>query len=157
MAKHNSQSSKESKSSKQSQGWRPWRKLFSKSPSTTPTQSTSSLALLSSTVDSRDQPKSSAQQATLTTTSLDQFHGLASNPPENRQTAPKPGSSTKDSLKVTGRAILTLAKRLPDIADPNPVKIALGLVKLIIEIQKVRRGSSHCSPPDYLPRLWQTI
>ena len=41
--------------------------------------------------------------------------------------------------------MLTLAKRLPEIADPNPVKIALGLVKLIIEIQQVRRGSSHCS------------
>jgi len=82
---------------------------------------------------------------------------LASNPPENRQTAPKPGSSTKDILGVTGRSILTLAKRLPEIADPNPVKIALGLVKLIIEIQQVRRGSSHCSPLDYRPRLWQTI
>ena len=81
---------------------------------------------------------------------------MASNPPENRQTAPKPGSSTKDILEVTGRSILTLAKRLPEIADPNPVKIALGLVKLIVEIQQVRRGSSHCSPPDW-PRRWQTI
>ena len=108
------------------------------------------------------------------TTSLDQPHGekavtysvdrvftllnfLASNPPENRQTAPKPGSSTKDILGVTGRSILTLAKTLPQIVDPNPVKIALGLVKVIIEIQQVRRASSQCSPLNYRPRLWQTI
>ena len=103
------------------------------------------------------------QHATLTTTSLGQFHGekgvtyyvdrvctfhnllsgLASKPPENRQTAPKPGSRTKDILKLTGRSILTLTKRLPEIVDANPVKMALGLVKLIVEIQQVRRGSSH--------------
>ncbi|KIJ90176.1 hypothetical protein K443DRAFT_15452 [Laccaria amethystina LaAM-08-1] len=182
MAKHNSQSSKQSKpssrfnifkrpispaSSDQNQGWSlKLPKLFRKSRSTTPTQSTSSLPLVSSTVDShgetalepsiattpsghptlaplpasfsvvQDQLKPSAQQAALTTTSLDQSHGLVSNPPENRQTAPKPGSSIKDILGVTGRAITTLAKRLPDIADPNPVKVALGLVKLIIEIQQ---------------------
>jgi hypothetical protein len=122
-----------------------------------------------------DQPKSSAQHATLAATSLDQspsgkafnvdhvftFHnlpyGLASNPPENRQTAPKHESRIKDILKVTGNAITTVAKRLPDLADPNPVKIALGLVKLIIEIQQVRHGSAHCSPPNYHLRLWQTI
>ncbi|KIJ97483.1 hypothetical protein K443DRAFT_243717 [Laccaria amethystina LaAM-08-1] len=121
MAKDNSQSSKQSKSSsfrrpislgpsesEQDQGYSPKSsslklpKLFSKSPSTTPNQSTSSLSLSSSTVDSRaslreartpasfsvvqDQPKSSAQQATLTTTSLDQSHGLAGNPRGNRQT-----------------------------------------------------------------------
>lgn len=77
-----------------------------------------------------------AQQTMLTTASLNQSHGLASNPPENRQTAPKLGSSTKDILKLTGRSILTLAKRPPDIADPNPVKTALGFVKLIIEVQQ---------------------
>ncbi|KIK05626.1 hypothetical protein K443DRAFT_333921 [Laccaria amethystina LaAM-08-1] len=183
--------------------------FFSKLPSTTPTQSISSLPLVPSTADSRgktalgkhaiispfvllsklniessiantpsghrtlpplpeartpasfsavqDQPKSSAQQATLTTTPIDQSYGLASKPPENRQTAPKPGSSTKDILKLTGRSILTLTKRLPEIVDGNPVKMALGLVKLIIEIQQVRHGSSHCSPPDYRPRLWQAI
>ncbi|KIK02423.1 hypothetical protein K443DRAFT_521349 [Laccaria amethystina LaAM-08-1] len=147
MAKDSSQSSKQSKfssrfnisrqpispaPSEQSQGY-PSKsrslllKLFSKSPSTTPNQTTSSLPLVSSTVDSRgktalessiattpsgyvalaplpeartpasfsvvqDQPKSSAQQAKPTTTSPDQSHGLASKPPENRQTAPKPGS-----------------------------------------------------------------
>ena len=75
MAKDNSQSSKQSKSSSrlnifrrpissapsgQSQGypsksWTLLPKLFSKSPSTTPTQSTSSLPLASSTVDSHDE------------------------------------------------------------------------------------------------------
>ncbi|PPQ93508.1 hypothetical protein CVT25_005206, partial [Psilocybe cyanescens] len=104
----------------------------------------------------QDEPKSPAQQATTTTTSLDQsrgektvayyfsrvltFHnppqGLVSNPPEDGQTEPKTASSTKDVLSVTGRSILTLTKRLPGIIDGNPVKMALGLVKLIIEIQQ---------------------
>ena len=63
----------------------------------------------------------------------------------------------KGILKLTGRSIPTLTKRLPEIVDGNPVKMALGLAKLIIEIQQVRRGSSYCSSPDYRPRLWQTI
>ncbi|KIJ94786.1 hypothetical protein K443DRAFT_348864 [Laccaria amethystina LaAM-08-1] len=97
MVKDNSQSSKSSSMfntfrqhispapSEQSQGYSsksrsPLRKLFSKSRSTTPTQSTSYLQLVSSTVDSRgettlDQPKSLRQQATLTTTSLDRSRG----------------------------------------------------------------------------------
>ncbi|PPQ94965.1 hypothetical protein CVT25_004210, partial [Psilocybe cyanescens] len=155
MAKDNPQSSKESKfssmftlkrrispaPSEQSQGSssksRSLRlKSFFKSPSTTLTQSTSSSPLASSTADSRDEPESSAQQATTTTTSLDQSRGLVSNPPEDGQTAPKTASSTKDVLAVTGRSILTLTKRLPVIVDGNPVKMALGLVKLIIEIQQ---------------------
>jgi hypothetical protein len=49
----------------------------------------------------------------------------------------KPEPSTKDILKLTGRSILTLTKKLPDIVDGNPVKVALGLVKLIVEIQQV--------------------
>ncbi|KIJ90137.1 hypothetical protein K443DRAFT_686937 [Laccaria amethystina LaAM-08-1] len=188
MAKHNSQSSEQSKSSKQNQGWSlKLPKLFRKSLSTSPTQSTSSFPLVCSTVDShgetalessiattpsghrtlaplpasfsvvQDQPKPSAQQAALTTTSLDQSHGGKAVTYYVDRTTPKPGSSIKDVLKVTGNAITTVAKRLPDLADPNPVKIALGLVKLIIEIQQVRHGSSHFSPPDYRPRLWQTI
>ncbi|PPQ93171.1 hypothetical protein CVT25_002629, partial [Psilocybe cyanescens] len=228
MAKDNLQSSKESKfssmfdtfkrrispaPSEQSKGSssksRSLRlKSFFKSPSTTPTQLTSSLPLASSTADSRgetalgehpiispfilysklnvvssiatipsshhtsaalsdtlqpasflvvqDEPESSAQQATTTTTSLDQsrgektvtyyvnrvlkFHnlpqGLVRNPSEDGQKAPKTASSTKGVLAVTGRSILTLTKRLPEIVDGNPVKMALGLVKLIIEIQQ---------------------
>ncbi|KDR84427.1 hypothetical protein GALMADRAFT_712729 [Galerina marginata CBS 339.88] len=140
MAEDNPQGSKQSKSSSRFNIFRPSKKshghssrssllpkLFSKSPISTPTQSTSSLPLASSTVDSRsetalessiattpsghrlsaalpeaqtpasfsvvqDQPKSSAQQATATTTSLGQSHELASNPPENDQTAPKTGT-----------------------------------------------------------------
>ncbi|PPQ94932.1 hypothetical protein CVT25_004418, partial [Psilocybe cyanescens] len=164
MAKDNPQSSKESK-------FFSWLgKSRSRRPSTTPTQSTSSLPLASSTADSRgetalessiatipsrhrtaalsdalppasflvvqDETKSSAQQATTTTTSLDQSRGLVSNPPEDGQTVPKTASSTKDVLGVIGRSILTLTVRLPEILDGNPVKMALGLVKLIIEIQQ---------------------
>ena len=76
MAKDNSQRSKQSKSpsrfnisrrpislapSEQSQRYSSkslWPKLFSNSPSTTPTQSTSSLPLASSTVDSRSETAS---------------------------------------------------------------------------------------------------
>ncbi|KAG6835387.1 hypothetical protein H0H93_001943, partial [Arthromyces matolae] len=48
----------------------------------------------------------------------------------------KPVFKTKDTLKVTGRFIQTLLKKLPDVADGNPVKIALGLAKMIVEIKQ---------------------
>ncbi|KAG6819942.1 hypothetical protein H0H93_007148 [Arthromyces matolae] len=52
-------------------------------------------------------------------------------------TPSKPVSKTKDTLKVTGRFIQTLVKKFPDVADGNPVKIALGLAKMIVEIKQV--------------------
>ena len=38
-------------------------------------------------------------------------------------------SGVKDILEVAGRPILTLTKRLPEIAHLKPVKVAVGLVK----------------------------
>ena len=46
-------------------------------------------------------------------------------------------SSTKDNLLVTLRFLRTLAKNSAQIVDSNPAKIAVGLVKLIIDISCV--------------------
>ena len=46
-------------------------------------------------------------------------------------------SSTKDNLLVTLRFLRTLAKNSAQIVDNNPAKIALGLVKLVIDISRV--------------------
>jgi hypothetical protein len=56
---------------------------------------------------------------------------------DSRLPPPKAESTTKDTLKVTGRFIQTLMTKLPGIVDGNPVKMALGLAKVIIEIKKV--------------------
>ncbi|PPR04700.1 hypothetical protein CVT26_015025 [Gymnopilus dilepis] len=45
-------------------------------------------------------------------------------------------SSTKDNLLVTLRFLRTLAKNSAQIVDNNPAKIALGLVKLVIDISR---------------------
>ncbi|RXW20163.1 hypothetical protein EST38_g5706 [Candolleomyces aberdarensis] len=44
-------------------------------------------------------------------------------------------SAAKDALKVTLNFTQTLMKKLPEIVDGNPVKMALGLVKVIIQIK----------------------
>ena len=36
-----------------------------------------------------------------------------------------------------------LLKRLPDAVDVNPAKIAFGIVKIVLQINDVRRYSSH--------------
>ena len=46
---------------------------------------------------------------------------------------------------VTARFIGTLLQRLPDVADGDPVKAALGIAKLILDIRKV----SHTQPCRY--------
>lgn len=43
----------------------------------------------------------------------------------------------KDVGSVAWRFTQTVLKRLPDVTDGNPVKTALGIVKLIIEITDV--------------------
>ena len=55
-------------------------------------------------------------------------------------------STTKESLKVTGRFIQTLMTKLPEIVDGNPVKMALSLAKVVIQIKKVLRCSLCCPP-----------
>ncbi|RXW22644.1 hypothetical protein EST38_g3197 [Candolleomyces aberdarensis] len=46
-------------------------------------------------------------------------------------------SPAKDALKVTLRFTQMLMKKLPEIVDGNPVKVALGLAKAIIQIKDV--------------------
>ena len=44
-----------------------------------------------------------------------------------------PSSSTaKDYARVTWSFTQTLFKKLPDAVDPNPVKMAFGIVKIIL-------------------------
>jgi hypothetical protein len=66
---------------------------------------------------------------------------------------PDAGSSIKENFKLTGRALQTLAKRAADIVDTNPAKVALGLVKAIIEINDVRNHSSQRAHTEYYSRL----
>ncbi|PPQ91249.1 hypothetical protein CVT25_006388, partial [Psilocybe cyanescens] len=47
---------------------------------------------------------------------------------------PNARSSIKENLKLTGRSLQTLINRGANIVDSNPAKVALGLVKAIIEI-----------------------
>ena len=42
-----------------------------------------------------------------------------------------------------------LLKRLPDVVDPNPVKIAFDIVKIVLQIKDVRHCSPHCCLTDY--------
>ena len=70
---------------------------------------------------------------------------------------PKTVSTTKEGLKVTGRFIQTLMMKLPEIVDGNPVKMALSLAKVVIEIKKVRRCSLYYTPNDRYPRVWKAI
>ena len=82
--------------------------------------------------------------------------GLASNQSASgtgSQSTPSMTVSTKkENLKVAGRFIQTLMTKLPEIVDTNPVKMALGLAKVIIQIKKVCRCSLARSPTDNHPR-----
>jgi hypothetical protein len=42
-----------------------------------------------------------------------------------------------------------LLKRLPDAVDANPAKIAVGIVKIVLQIKDVRRRSSHHCLTNY--------
>ena len=57
------------------------------------------------------------------------------------------GPPVKDSLKLTGRALKTLVTKAADVVDNTPAKIALGLVKCIIEISDVRDRPSYTLSP----------
>jgi len=48
----------------------------------------------------------------------------------------------KEVGSVTWRLTQTLLKRLPDVSDPNPVKLAFGIAKLILDVKDVRRKPS---------------
>ena len=71
---------------------------------------------------------------------------------------PKTVSTTKESLKVTGRFIQMLMTKLPAIVDGNPVKMALSIAKVIIEIKKVNPCFSILhAKNDHYPRVWKII
>jgi len=65
-------------------------------------------------------------------------------------------STTRENLKVAGRFIQTLMTKLPEIVDTNPVKMALSLAKVIIEIKKVCHCSLARSLTDNHHRVWKT-
>ena len=58
----------------------------------------------------------------------------------------------KENLEPTGRFLLTLVTKAANIVDSNPAKVALGLVKAIIEIKNVRCGSPRHVLTDHYPR-----
>ena len=53
---------------------------------------------------------------------------------------PNTRSVIKENLKLTGRFLLTIVTKLPGIVDENPVKVALGLAKVIAEAKSVRHS-----------------
>ena len=71
----------------------------------------------------------------------------------SRAAKPNDGSSLKENLKLTGRALQTLITRVANIVDDNPAKFALDFVKAIVEINNVRYCFSHCILTDYYSRL----
>jgi hypothetical protein len=50
-----------------------------------------------------------------------------------------------------------LLKKLPDAVDSNPVKVAFGIAKIILQIKEVCQRSSHWPLTDYDVRVWRTI
>lgn len=55
----------------------------------------------------------------------------------------------KDYAVVALSFTTMLLKRLPDAVDINPVKIAFGIIKIVLQIKDVRRCSSHRCLTDY--------
>ena len=71
----------------------------------------------------------------------------------SRSATPNAGSTVKENVGSTGRFLLTLVTKAANIVDNNPAKVALGLVKAIIEIKNVRCRSSHRVLTDHYFRL----
>ena len=66
-------------------------------------------------------------------------------------------STAKDYARVTWNLTQMLLKRLPDAVDSNPVKMAFGIVKIILQIKEVRQHSSYWPLTDHDVRVWKTI
>ena len=64
----------------------------------------------------------------------DQDDALVNNPMDP---TPSRLDVAKDVALVTVRFVKTLLQRLPDVAEGNPVKAALGIAKLILDIRDV--------------------
>ena len=58
-------------------------------------------------------------------------------------------STAKDIAAVAWSFTEMLLKRLPDVVHTNPAKIAVGIVKIVLQIKDVRRRSSHRCLTDY--------
>jgi hypothetical protein len=63
--------------------------------------------------------------------------------PETATNPAEPTRSTlekaKDYIGVGWSLAQMLLKKIPDVVDTNPVKIAFGLAKIILELKEVRR------------------
>ena len=62
------------------------------------------------------------------------------------ETATNPAEPTRSTLETARDCIgvgwslaQMLLKKIPDVVDTNPVKIAFGLAKIILELKEVRR------------------
>lgn len=54
----------------------------------------------------------------------------------------------KDYAAVTLSFTTMLLKRVPDVLDPNPIKLGFNIAKILIRITEVRCYSSHHSLTD---------
>lgn len=57
---------------------------------------------------------------------------------DSQSATSKTRSNLKENLKLTGRFLETVIKKVPDIVDGNPAKVVLSLVKAIAEAKNVR-------------------
>ena len=58
-------------------------------------------------------------------------------------------STAKNIAVVAWSFTQMLLKRLPDAVDANPAKVAVGIVKIVLQIKDVRCCSSHRCLTDY--------
>ena len=79
----------------------------------------------------------------LRTTSLPNFSEAVSTVPETATNPAEPTYSTlekaKDYIGVGWSLAQMLLKKTPDAVDTNPVKIAFGLAKIVLQLKEVRR------------------
>ena len=79
--------------------------------------------------------------------------GTVGNLSETQANPEKPISSARATVKDYAAVALSfttmLLKRLPDAVDTNPVKVAFGIAKIVLQIKDVRRGSSYLCLADY--------
>ena len=72
-----------------------------------------------------------------TTAGVSFAHESAVPPPTEKPTSEP--SAARNFFSRSWDFTQTLVKRLPEVVDENPVKVVLGLVKLVAEIKEVRR------------------
>ncbi|KAF9524130.1 hypothetical protein CPB83DRAFT_861801 [Crepidotus variabilis] len=67
------------------------------------------------------------------------FQELANEPaePQSHSAASNAEPTIMDNVKLTGRFLLTIIQKVPDIVDDNPVKLAFGLASAIIQAKEM--------------------